>query len=140
MAYLLYGIYINHSIWYKLNDLTRYGAYITLIGAFITVLINVLLIPVFGYMASAWAHVASYGAMIVVSFVFAEKHYRINYNMEKLLPYFVIAISMVIFSIYFKYPNLIVELMINTGFVIIFIGYAQYKDKLLTIFFGRQKV
>jgi O-antigen/teichoic acid export membrane protein len=103
-------------------------------------MINLLLIPVFGYMASAWAHVASYGAMIVVSFVFAEKHYQIKYNIGKLLPYFIIAISMVMFSIYFKYPNIIAELMINTIFVLIFIGYAQYKDKILTIFFGREKL
>lgn len=139
MAYMLYGIYINHSIWYKLNDLTQYGAYITLIGAVITVLINVIFIPVFGYMASAWAHIASYGSMIIVSFVFAEKHYKINYGILKLLPYFIMATGMVIFGQYFNYPNLITELLINTIFVILFIGYAQYKDKMLTIFFGKQK-
>ena len=88
MAYLLYGIYVNHSIWYKLNDLTRFGIYITVIGAIITVVINVLLIPVYGYMASAWAHLASYGAMIVMSFIFAEKHYKVNYNMVKLITIF----------------------------------------------------
>ncbi|MBE3138618.1 MAG: oligosaccharide flippase family protein, partial [Actinobacteria bacterium] len=87
MAYLFYGIYVNHSIWYKLNDLTRFGIYITLIGATITVLINVLFIPVYGYMASAWAHVAAYGAMIILSFIFAEKRYKVHYNMKKLIPY-----------------------------------------------------
>lgn len=134
MAYLLYGVYINHSIWYKLNDLTKYAVYITMIGAVITVLVNVLFIPVYGYLASAWAHVASYGAMIVFSFVFAEKHYKIKYNTLKLIPYFVMATGMVIFSFYFKYPGLIAELGINTGFILLFIGYAQYRDKLLTIF------
>ncbi|MCX6253761.1 MAG: oligosaccharide flippase family protein [Bacteroidia bacterium] len=139
MAYLLYGIYINHSIWYKLNDLTRYGAYITLIGAIITVLINLIFIPIFGYMASAWAHIASYGSMIIVSFVFAEKYYKIQYNILKLLPYFIMAIGMVIFGQYFKYPNLISELVISTIFIVSFIGYAQYKDKLLTVFLGKQQ-
>jgi O-antigen/teichoic acid export membrane protein len=138
MAYLLYGIYINHSIWYKLNDLTRYGAYITLIGAIITVLINVIFIPIFGYMASAWAHIASYGTMIIVSFIFAEKHYKVQYDILRLLPYFVMAILMVIFGQYFKYPNLITELLINTGFVIIFIAYAQYKDNMIAVFFSKQ--
>lgn len=138
MAYLLYGIYINHSIWYKLNDLTRFGAYITFIGALITVIINLLFIPAFGYMASAWAHIASYGTMIILSFVFAEKYYKIHYDMVKVLPYFCIAIGMVIFQRYFEYRNLISELIINTIFILIFIGYAQYKDKMLTIFFGRQ--
>jgi len=139
MAYLLYGIYINHSIWYKLNDLTHYAVYITLIGAIITVLINVIFIPVFGYMASAWAHIASYGSMIIMSFVFAEKHFKIQYDIIKILPYFVMAISIVIFGLYFNYTNLLTELLINTVFLIFFIGYAQYKDRMLTIFFGRQK-
>ena len=138
MGYLLYGIYINHSIWYKLNDLTRYATYITLIGAIITILINVIFIPVFGYMASAWAHIASYGSMIIISFVFAEKHYKVNYDIKKLLPYFIMAIAMVLFGQYFKYPNLVAELLINTVFIILFIGYAQYKDKMITIFFGKQ--
>ena len=138
MGYLLYGIYINHSIWYKLNDLTRFGAYITLAGAIITIVINLMFIPVFGYMASAWAHIASYGTMIIISFVFAEKYYKIQYDMVKLLPYFCIAIGMVIFGKYFDYPNLTSELLINTVFLIVFIGYAQYKDKIITIFFGKQ--
>lgn len=138
MGYLLYGIYINHSIWYKLNDLTRYATYITLIGAVITILINVIFIPVFGYMASAWAHIASYGSMIIMSFVFAEKHYKVNYDIKKLLPYFIMALAMVFFGQYFKYPSLVAELLINTVFIILFIGYAQYKDRMLTIFFGKQ--
>ena len=138
MAYLFYGIYVNHSIWYKLNDLTRFGIYITLIGATITVLINVLFIPVYGYMASAWAHVASYGAMIILSFIFAEKRYKVHYNMKKLIPYFIMAIAMVVFGKFFKYPNLMAELAINTVFIIIFISYAQFKDKILTVFFKKE--
>ena len=135
MAYLLYGIYVNHSIWYKLNDLTRFGIYITVIGAIITILLNVLLIPAYGYMASAWAHVASYGAMIAMSFIFAEKHYKVNYNMIKLIPYFLIATGLVIFGSLFKYPNILVEYIVNTIFIVLFVVYAQYKDKVLTVFF-----
>ncbi len=116
MGYLLYGIYLNHSIWYKLNDLTKYGIYITLTGAVITILINIFFIPVYGYMASAWAHIASYGSMIILSFIFAEKHYKIKYNMKETIPYFIIAIGMVIFSRLFEYKNMIQELTINTVF------------------------
>ena len=134
MGYLLYGVYINHSIWYKLNDLTRYGIYITLIGTAITVLINLLLIPVYGYMASAWAHVASYGAMIVFSFIFAEKHYRVEYNMKQFIPYGTIAVGMVIFSRLFNYPGIVAEIAINTVLLALFITYAQLKDRFLTVF------
>ncbi len=134
MGYLLYGIYINHSIWYKLNDLTRFGIYITVIGTVITVSINVLLIPVYGYIASAWAHVAAYGAMIIMSFIFARKHYKIEYNMKELIPYFAVAVGMVIFSRLYNYGSMVSELIINTTFMAAFLAYAQYKDKLMTVF------
>jgi O-antigen/teichoic acid export membrane protein len=137
MGYLLYGIYINHSIWYKLNDLTIYAVYITIIGATITVLMNLLLIPSYGYIASAWAHIASYGAMLIMSFIFARNHFRINYNMIGLLPYFIIAIGMVLFSQIYHYRNLFSELAINTVFIAAFIIFSQYKDKTLTVFLGK---
>ena len=138
MGYLLYGIYLNHSIWYKLNDLTRYAVYITVIGTAITVLINVLFIPVFGYMASAWAHVASYGSMIIFSFLFAQKHYKVNYEMYKMAPYFIFAVAMTIFACCFNYANLVVELAVNSLLMLIFIGYAQYKDGFLTLVFKNE--
>ncbi len=138
MGYLLYGIYINHSIWYKLNDLTKYGIYITLIGTLVTVLINVLLIPVYGYMASAWAHVASYSVMILMSFIFASKHFKINYNMKSLIPYFIVAIAMVVFSRVFKYGSLMTELIINTLFILIFIIFTQFKDQTISKFLRKQ--
>ena len=139
MAYLFYGIYVNHSIWYKLSDLTRFGIYITFIGAVITVLMNVLLIPAYGYMASAWAHVVSYGTMIILSFVFAQRHYKVNYNMIQFVPYFLIVIGMVLFGKYFNYPGLIAELIINSIFLILFIAYAQYKDNVLSVFFKKSE-
>lgn len=137
MGYLLYGIYINHSIWYKLNDLTIYAVYITIVGAAITVLINLLLVPSFGYMASAWAHIASYGAMLIMSFIFARNHFKIEYDMKSLLPYFIIAIGMVLFSHFYHYHNLVTELSINTVFIIVFILFSQYKDKTLSVFLGK---
>jgi len=133
MGYLFYGIYINHSIWYKLTDLTKFGIYITLIGAAVTVLINVLLIPVYGYLASAWAHVVSYGSMIIMSFIFAEKRFKVDYGMTQLIPYFALAIGMVLFARYFNYSGIITELAVNTALILIFIGFAQYRDRIITL-------
>jgi O-antigen/teichoic acid export membrane protein len=137
MAYLFYGIYVNHSIWFKINDMTGFAVYITFAGAIITVLINVLFIPLYGYIASAWAHIASYGCMIILSFIFAKNRYRVNYEMKQFIPYFLMAVAMVGFARYYNYSNIITELLINTIFILIFIGYAQYKDKLITIFFKK---
>jgi O-antigen/teichoic acid export membrane protein len=139
MGYLLYGIYVNHSIWYKLNDLTRFGAYITFAGAIITVSVNLVFVPSFGYMASAWAHVASYGSMIIISFFFARKHYVIEYKMIRQLPYFILAIAMIIFDLSFSYRSIFLRIIVNTVFIIIFISFAQYKDRLIGVFLGKQE-
>lgn len=139
MGYLMYGIYINHSIWYKLNDLTKFGIYITLIGAAVTVVINVLLIPVYGYMASAWAHVASYGSMIIVSYIFAEKRFKVDYDMKQFIPYFIIAIGMVLFGKYFNYPGIVAELTVNTALILIFIAFAQYRDRILSVMIRKKE-
>jgi ABC-type phosphate/phosphonate transport system permease subunit len=89
-------------------------------------------------MASAWAHVASYGSMIVMSFILARKYYFIDYNLIKILPYFVLAIPMVIFAVLFDYGNTVIELTVNSGFIAMFIIYAQYKDKLISVFFRKE--
>jgi hypothetical protein len=75
--------------------------------------------------------------MIIMSFIFADKHYRIRYDFYKLIPYFVLAIFMVAFGQIFNYPDLFTELLVNTLFIVVFILYAQYKDKLPTVFFRR---
>lgn len=137
MGYLLYGIYVNHSIWYKLNDLTRFGAYIAFAGAVITVIINLLFIPKYGYMASAWAHVASYGSMILISFLFARKYYMIDYKMIQQVPYFLMAVGMVVFDLSVNYDHAGIRIAINTVFIIIFISFAQYKDNLVSVFFRK---
>jgi hypothetical protein len=81
----------------------------------------------------------SYGAMIVCSFLFAEKHYKVNYEIYKMAPYFIIAITMTIFAYYFNYKNIIAEFVINTLLMLVFIGYAQYKDRFLTLIFSKDE-
>ena len=92
LANMFLGIYYNLSVWYKLGNKTIAGAYITLIGAAITLLINWLLIPYFSYMACAWATFACYGSMMVLSYVWGQKEYRIPYATKKLVAYMVIVV------------------------------------------------
>jgi len=89
-ANMFLGIYYNLSIWYRLSHKTTPGAYITIIGAGITLLINFLFIPRFSYMACAWATFACYGSMMVVSFIWGQKAYPIPYAWKKLVAYMVI--------------------------------------------------
>jgi O-antigen/teichoic acid export membrane protein len=89
-ANMFLGVYYNLSIWYKLSSRTRAGAYITLIGAGITLIINYWFIPNFGYMASAWATFLCYGSMMVISYVWGQKVYPVPYAWKKLTSYMVI--------------------------------------------------
>jgi O-antigen/teichoic acid export membrane protein len=94
LANMFLGIYYNLSVWYKLGNRTVAGAWITLIGAAITLFINYFFIPYFSYMACAWATFACYGSMMVISFVWGQKEYRIPYAWKKLLAYMVIVVML----------------------------------------------
>ncbi|MBS1948285.1 MAG: polysaccharide biosynthesis protein [Bacteroidetes bacterium] len=89
-ANMFLGIYYNLSIWYRLSRKTAPGAYITLIGAAITLLVNYLFIPRFSYMACAWATFLCYGSMMAISYFWGQKVYRIPYATKKLVAYMAI--------------------------------------------------
>ena len=74
LANLFLGIYVNLSIWYKLTDRTLMGAFVSLAGAALTIVLNVWWIPEFGYVGSAWATLACYASMAIVSYLLG-RHY-----------------------------------------------------------------
>ncbi len=92
LANMFIGIYYNLSVWYKLSNKTSAGAWITFGGAAITTGINFLFIPVYGYMACAWATFFCYGSMMVASFIWGQKEYCIPYAWKKLTAYMVIVV------------------------------------------------
>jgi O-antigen/teichoic acid export membrane protein len=130
-ANLLLGVFFNLSIWYKLNNLTKYGAMITIMGAMITFLVNWLFIPVYGYTASAWAHVACYGSMVMVSWWLGRKYYRINYPMKSIGLYMALAAIIYFVATAAKEFNMVNEYLLNTGlltgFIIIVILFEKNK-------------
>jgi O-antigen/teichoic acid export membrane protein len=92
LANMFLGIYINLSIWYRLTRKTTAGAYITLIGAGITVAVNFIFIPYFSYMACAWATFLCYGTMMVISYIWGQRSYPVPYARKKLLAYMAIVV------------------------------------------------
>lgn len=92
LANMFLGIYYNLSIWYKLSNKTMSGAWITLVGAVITLAVNYFFIPSFGYMACAWATFLCYGSMMVISYRWGQKEYPVPYATKKLVAYIVIAV------------------------------------------------
>lgn len=94
LANLFLGIYNNLSIWYKLTDKTKFGMYFSVLGAIITIVFNVLMIPKIGFMASAWATLITYGCMMVLSYFVGKKHYPVPYQLKKIGCYVLFATTL----------------------------------------------
>lgn len=124
---LFLGIYLNLSIWYKLSDQTRVGLYISIIGAAITVLINVLFIPEYGYWASATAALVTFTSMMVISYIWGRIKYPIPYNTGKVILYLVISVSLSMISFYYFRTNYIV----GNLFLALFIGFVAFKEQAI---------
>ena len=95
-AYLLLGIYYNISIWYKLADKTLYGALISTSGAVITLALNMWLLPTWGYIASAWAALATYTCMNIMVYLIGQKIYPIDYPVKKILLVILILVGFIL--------------------------------------------
>jgi O-antigen/teichoic acid export membrane protein len=117
LANMFLGIYYNLSIWYKLSNKTMAGAWITVIGATITLVINYAFIPRYGYMACAWATFFCYGSMMVISFVWGQQHYRVPYAWRKLVAY--MAISVGLYGIHLLFDQFDLGPWTNRGFALV---------------------
>ena len=122
------GIYHNLSVWYKVTDKTIYGAYISMIGAVLTIVINFIFIPYFSYMASAVATVSAYGTMMVLSFYFGRMYYPIPYNFRKIIFYLGVSILFSSLSFYIFDRNL----FIGIPLLLLFLGLV-YKLEFLNL-------
>ena len=108
LANFCLGIYQNLSVWYKVTDRTRFGAYISIVGALFTLIINIILIPIYGYLGSAFATLVAYLTMSLLSYFMGQKYYPIPYNNFKILFYISVAVFLSYVSFYIFRNNLIV--------------------------------
>ncbi len=120
MGSVFLGIYYNLSVWYKLTNKTLTGAWITIAGAGITILLNIWWIPLFGYNGSAWATVACYAFMMIVSYRLGQKYYRIPYATKKLIAYLVIVTLLYLIHQLFVY--FLPQLWLGTAFGLLVVG------------------
>ena len=132
MADLCLGVFYNLSIWYKITHQTKWGAWLSIIGAIITLLLNFSLIPVMGYMGAAWATLICYAAIMAISYFIGQKYYRVDYNIGSffyfistaLIIYFISEAIRSNFSIS-KNPMMI----INTGFILLYMALAYLYER-----------
>lgn len=138
LAYFFLGLYYNFSIWYKLSDKTRFGAYIAFGGAFITIALNFILLPKIGIAGSAWATISCYGFMAIAGYLLGQKYYPIHYPIPRILLYIASSIGVYFLSTLirpFLNDQMISILLVNTVIFITYLGaiYMLEKDKLLKL-------
>jgi len=132
-ANLCLGIVYNLSIWYKLSGKTRFGAIISIIGAVLTIVLNIVFVPKYGYTASAWATLAAYAGMMFISYFFGQKFFPIRYNFRALFVYSILALGLYVFSLLFRgMESFYLRLLLNNLLILLF-ALIIYKLELNTI-------
>lgn len=114
LANIFLGMYYNFSVWYKMTHKTLYGAYMAGIGAAITIGLNIYLIPKIGYEGAAWATIAAYGTMAVLSWWFGQKHFPIPYNMKAIIGYLGLSVILYGISTWFDWDSLGKTVLFNS--------------------------
>ncbi len=128
LAKLFLGIYYNLSIWYKLTGKTMWGAAITIIGAVITIALNIILIPLstnyllHGYLGSAYATLACYTVMMVLGYLIGQKYYPVDYNLKKFFGYLGLSLSLYLLSNWIKPDSLFLSVPLNIFLLSVFLA------------------
>lgn len=117
---IFFGIYFNLSVWYKLTDKTKYGALFSILGCIITVAVNVIFVPIYGYIASAWATFICNLVIMAISYFCGQKYYPIRYDMKTIFLYFALALFLYWVGTYPKIDNEILRLAYRTSLLALF--------------------
>lgn len=130
---LMLGIYYNLSVWYKLKELTIFGALFATIGALVTLAINWVFIPYYGYMASAWGHLASYSTMVVLSWLIGMHYFRVPYNIKIILFYLLAGIGIFLLASALRIDSIYLRITVNTVFIVIFTIIVAYMERKVIV-------
>jgi len=125
---IFFGIYFNLSVWYKLTDRTKYGAVFSILGCVITVAINIIFVPLYGYIASAWATFFCNLIIMTISYIFGQKYFPISYNLKTIFFYFAIAIIFYTAGMYIEIENEYLKYAYRTVLLLLFIAIIIKRD------------
>lgn len=127
-AEIFKGIYFNLSFWYKLTDETQWGAYFSIIGCAVILALNIWLVPTYGYVASAWASVAGYGVITLLSYIIGQKKYPVSYPLKDMAVYLILSAVLFVLSQEVIISNVGLRLVFRTLLLLMFIAYILKKD------------
>jgi O-antigen/teichoic acid export membrane protein len=129
MANVFLGIYYNQSIWYKLSGQTKFGAYISIGGAILTITINWLFIPTYGYWACAWATLIVYASQMIASYILGQKYYPIKYNLRKFFFYMILAMMLFFLCKGLDIQSFSMRLIVHNLCIGLFVWFAWKLEK-----------
>ena len=131
-AYLLLGISFNVSIWYKLTEKTSYALYITGAGLLVTLVINILFMPRFGYMAVAWAHLCSYAVILGLNIVLGQRFYRVPYRWGRIGGY--IGVGLLVWAVSLLLPEMALGLKLGVHTLLVggYVGVVWWREGVTT--------
>ena len=129
IANMFLGMYYNFSIWYKLSDNTNKGAFISTIGAGITILANIILVPLVGYTGSAWATLICYVSMAIICYLMGAKYYPIPYQIRRLLGYIGLALALFLLSKYLPISDGFIKYAVHAILLLSFVGVTVFSER-----------
>jgi O-antigen/teichoic acid export membrane protein len=128
-ANICLGIFYNLSVWYKLSGKTKYGAYIAIFGAIITLVLNYIWIPRYGYMGSAWATLCCYVVMALVSYGLGQRHYPIHYPLKRIGIYVGLSLFLYFVAVQLKIETTTTKYLVHTLLLMLFVGVVYLLER-----------
>ena len=129
LANLFLGVYYNLAVWFKLTDKTYWGIYISVLGASITVVGNIIFIPIMGYMGSAWVTLGCYFSVAAISYLLGHKYYPIPYSIVKMLCWIISACLLVYLSQFVQTSSVLHNALIYNGAICIWLAWILLLEK-----------
>ena len=129
LANICLGVFYTLSIWYKLGNKTMYGAYLTTIGAIITIVLDVYWIPRIGYIGCAWATLICYATVMVLSYFMSRKQLPVKYDFFRIGIYFTLSLILYFLSCQLRIDSRVLSLIVNNGLILIFVAVVYFMEK-----------
>ncbi len=140
VAEIMMGIYFNLSFWYKLTGATWWGAVISAVGCVVLFAVNIIFVPIIGYMACAWGGLAGYGVCVLISYLIGQRKNPVPYPVWTILGYFVLALALFGVTQLVRIDTLGWRLTFNTVMLLIYVAVVAWNEKrLFAGIFGKMK-
>lgn len=139
MANVIIGMIFNVNMWYKLTGHTLYGVYITGIGALLTVILNIIFIPLYSYFACAWIHLLTNFVMLLLTYYYGQRFFKVDYDLKSIGKYISIGLVLYLIGSLIRTDSGIINSLTGLSLVIVYALYCNKKENLINIFLGKHE-